>query len=273
MTTTTTLEEKIGKTVMIATSEDILSKLQKALENNLFNIAIEKDLKKRLSRILLYHVLFPEEFDMTKDFLMLFREKVPQVISSNEEFMDLLCTIAKRIECMQIPRYQKLQKFLLDLVKKFVIAGSRDCETTSTNAKAALRDCVDLKTKVNLFHGRLLKIPENELKISQLQNKGYDSSLWTDNIEIIVETSGRLNLEENKCQTLLSLYQEYVQLLQQLGIPHVHIDGKNIAIGDIFSDEHSLAELKGRRAITVKVVCFCLICHVQLFINPSRPNP
>ena len=271
VTTAITLEEKIGKTIMKATSEDILSNLQKALEGNVFNVTVQKDLKKRLSRLLLYHILFPEEFDVAKDFLMLFREKVPQVISSNEEFMDLLCTIAKRIECMQIPRYEKLQKFLLDFVKKFVVAGSHDCETISTSAKVALRDGVDLKAKVNLFHGRLLKIPGNELKISQLLSKGYDSSLWTDNIEIKVETSGRLNLEENTRQTLLSLYQEYVQLLQQLGIPHIHIDGKNIAIGDIFSDEHSLAELKGRRAITVKVVCFCLICnllnHVQFYIQ------
>lgn len=267
VTTAITLEKKIGKTVMITTSDDILSGLQKHLEGNLFNVTVQKDLKNRLSRILLYHILFPEEFDMAKDFLMLFREKIPPVISSNEDFMDLLCTIAKRIECMQIPRYEKLQNFLLDLLKTFVIAGSHDCGIINTSDKAVLRDRIDLKTKVNFFHERLLEIPENELKISQLQSKGYDSSLWNDNIEIKMETSGQLNLEENTRQTLLSLYQEYVQLLQQLGIPHVHIDGKNIAIGDIFSDELSLAELKGRRAITVKVVFFCLICNLSSHVH------
>ena len=66
-------------------------------------------------------------------------------------------------------------------------------------------------------------------------------------------TDGSLYIEENLRQTLLASFNEYVELLKQLGIPSVKIEGKPVKIHEIFSDDLTINDLKGRRAIVVKV--------------------
>ena len=41
--------------------------------------------------------------------------------------------------------------------------------------------------------------------------------------------------------------------MERLGIPSVVVDGKNVKNREVFSDELSLLDLKGRRSIVVKV--------------------
>ena len=84
-------------------------------------------------------------------------------------------------------------------------------------------------------------------------NFGYKSGLWSDEIKVTVTTDGGLNTEENLRQTLLASFTEYIQLLKQLGIPMVKIEGKYMQISEIFADDLTINDLKGRRAIVVKV--------------------
>ena len=77
--------------------------------------------------------------------------------------------------------------------------------------------------------------------------------MWSDEVKVTVTTDGSLNTEENLRQTLLASFTEYVQLLKQLGIPMVKIEGKFIQISEIFADDLTINDLKGRRAIVVKV--------------------
>ena len=68
-----------------------------------------------------------------------------------------------------------------------------------------------------------------------------------------VTTDGEFNLEENLRQSLLTCYAEYVEIMERLGIPSVVVDGTHIKSGEVFTDELSLVDLKGRRSIVVKV--------------------
>ena len=68
-----------------------------------------------------------------------------------------------------------------------------------------------------------------------------------------VTTDGEFNLEENLRQSLLTCYAEYVEIMERLGIPSVVVDGTNVKNREVFSDELSLLDLKGRRSIVVKV--------------------
>ena len=77
--------------------------------------------------------------------------------------------------------------------------------------------------------------------------------MWSDEVKVTVTTDGSLNTEENLRQTLLASFTEYIQLLKQLGIPMVKVEGKFIQISEIFADDLTINDLKGRRAIVVKV--------------------
>jgi len=89
---------------------------------------------------------------------------------------------------------------------------------------------------------------------NRLLNFGYKSGLWSDEIKVTVTTDGGLNTEENLRQTLLASFTEYIQLLKQLGIPMVKIEGKYMQISEIFADDLTINDLKGRRAIVVKAI-------------------
>ena len=99
----------------------------------------------------------------------------------------------------------------------------------------------------------LNSLPQNRCLYDRLLACGYKEDIWSKEIEITVTTDGSLNTEENLRQTLLASFTEYTELLKQLGVPMVKIEGKYVKISDIFSDDLTINDLKGRRAIVVKV--------------------
>ncbi len=114
----------------------------------------------------------------------------------------------------------------------------------------------------------LKDIPANKKILQRLQDCGYKLSMFDDDIVITVQTTGGLNIEENLRQTLLALFIGYLELLKQLGIPAIKIGEKSVKLEEIFSDELTLNELKGRRAIVVKVSKEVILCLLQsLFIE------
>ena len=99
----------------------------------------------------------------------------------------------------------------------------------------------------------LRDLPENVRVHERLVSVGYSERIWCDEIKVNVVTDGSLNIEENLRQTLFASFAEYVDLLKQLGVPYVKIEGKDVKINEIFSDDLTMTDLKGRRAIAVKV--------------------
>ena len=89
--------------------------------------------------------------------------------------------------------------------------------------------------------------------------------LWKDDIQIIVQTNGSLNIEENLRQTLLASFNEYVDLLKQLGIPVIKIEGNDVKIHEVFSDDLTITDLKGRRAVVIKVKYSVLMKSFSMF--------
>ena len=119
---------------------------------------------------------------------------------------------------------------------------------------------VDRTTGMLNLHHKFLQdhidnLPWNVKKRDSLvHNHGYVASFWRDKEhQLDVTTNGEFNLEENLRQSLLTCYAEYVEIMERLGIPSVLVDGASVKSGDVFSDECSLVDLKGRRSIVVKV--------------------
>ena len=221
---------------------------------------------------------------------------IPTEILSNSEFMNLLQVCAKRIDQMQVPRYEFMKIFLIKLMKVFVLnemqieVNHKQLEDTSIEAGKTLEDTsieaekqlelknaheepekldnaftvqneltemepivISLSQRIAQFNKYVENLSWNKTRKETLVQAGYNPSLWSDKVELKVKTDGVLNFEENLRQTILSCFNEYCDLLKQLGIPTVIINGAQIKLEDIFTDEYSLTELKGRRAIVVKV--------------------
>ena len=116
----------------------------------------------------------------------------------------------------------------------------------------------------------LRKMPQNQRLYDRLLNSGYSNMLWKDGIQITVQTNGSLNIEENLRQTLLASFNEYVDLLKQLGIPVIKLEGKDVKIHEVFSDDLTITDLKGRRAVVIKVEVFSInekFCNVSSKFN------
>ena len=116
----------------------------------------------------------------------------------------------------------------------------------------------------------LNSLPQNRCLYNRLLSCGYKENIWSDEIKITVTTDGCLNTEENLRQTLLASFTEYTELLKQLGIPIVKIEGKCVKICDIFSDDLTINDLKGRRAIVVKVTVKCQKFILQGIYNACK---
>ncbi|XP_065061836.1 uncharacterized protein LOC135688772 isoform X1 [Rhopilema esculentum] len=114
---------------------------------------------------------------------------------------------------------------------------------------------LDILSRRNESLERYLRnLPENVRVHERLVTVGYSERIWCDEIKVNVVTDGSLNIEENLRQTLLASFTEYVDLFKQLGVPYVKIEGKDVKINEIFSDDLTMTDLKGRRAIAVKVI-------------------
>lgn len=273
------------------TTEPLIRELTSCIQDNRFNIERQEDMKSKLNRLFLYHVLFQdkiEELFHNTGSIGCMREierEIPEDILADSMLMTKLQTSAKRIEHMQVPRYQSLKSFVINLLKGFVVTPGNVAQTgevsdnmrqneetnglvhetgdiavniTGNPPQERKSSGEDLKLilaeRVGVLARDLASLPWNVSKREKLISSGYSSLLWCEKISIKVETNGQLNLEENLRQTLLSCFTEYCELLRQLGIPSVLVDGSQLKVEDIFTEEYPLTELKGRRAIVVKVI-------------------
>ena len=83
-----------------------------------------------------------------------------------------------------------------------------------------------------------------------------------------METDGARDNEENFLTSLKGCYGEYVDLLRQLAVAHVQIDGSPVEVGKIFEGELTLEELRSRRNLAVrKVPCIPGLCISGLRIS------
>lgn len=114
----------------------------------------------------------------------------------------------------------------------------------------------NLEWREKIVENYFKKLPQNVCLLDRLLGSGYEEGLWREETKITVTTDGRLNIDENLRQTLLGSFGAYVELLKQLGIQMVKIDGKFVKIHEIFSDDLTINDLKGKRAIVVKVRIF-----------------
>jgi hypothetical protein len=73
-------------------------------------------------------------------------------------------------------------------------------------------------------------------------------------LSLVVETDGSHSLDENMRQTLLACYREFTDILQKMAITHVSVNGELVKSNELFSEGLSLTELKGRRAVVVRVI-------------------
>lgn len=203
---------------------------------------------RKLHRLPVYYVLMPDSLSRyledkesgdQDNWMEAVESEFPSDILENDGMMILLQTITRRIEQMQIPRYQSLKTFLIELLKVFI------SQSTGMNS---------LKSRISAFHTHISNLDWNTSKKEHLVKLGYGRALWSDdNFELEVKTTGTLNLEENLRQTLLSCYREYCEILSSLNIATIMVDGAAVKLDDVFSDELALSELKGRRSIVLKV--------------------
>ncbi|XP_066932590.1 uncharacterized protein [Clytia hemisphaerica] len=221
---------------------------------------------KKILRISLYQSLVPEKLekclgvDSSSVFCLMddLECEFPGEIARDDGTMSWLQMCTRRINQMQIPRYIKLQELLNDLMKKFI---SKDLTVSLDKIEISYESDQDLKELLNqrhqIFQDHIDNLPWNVEKRNNLIEKyEYHNSFWdTENHhELEVSTDGELNLEENLRQSLLSCYTEYVEILNSLDIASIVVDGETVKCSDIFSDELSLVNLKGRRSIVVKTI-------------------
>lgn len=116
-------------------------------------------------------------------------------------------------------------------------------------------DAARLNMRYKLLQDHIDALPWNVSKQESLvRDHGYDASFWCrDNHELDVTTDGSLDLEENLRQSLLSCYAGYVEIMNRLSIPSVQVDGAVVEKSELFGDELTLLDLKGRRSIAIKV--------------------
>ena len=253
-------------------------------------------LRDKVSRLSLYRILYKDELvrlieGTDENALGQLESNIPVDVAQDSYSMALLQTCATRIENMQLPRYQSLQTFLVNILKEFLscfedrksellgvgsmgykygIVEDKSNETSGTGTEN--NRAIPFKTseighskiqmavqerKTNL-EKYLSDIPTNKDVYERLLNCGYETELWKNVHEVTIKTDGTMNVEENLRQTLLASFREYAELLKQLGIPSITVDGKEVKSDEVFSDDLMLSELKGRRTIVVKVITVSL---------------
>eukprot|EP00731_Ephydatia_muelleri_P010743 Em0005g1329a len=89
-------------------------------------------------------------------------------------------------------------------------------------------------------------MPRNAEDNQLLRGCGYRPRLWD-------QTDSSHSLE-NMRQTLLACYREFSDILKQLNITHVFVDGTMVKSSELFSEEQSLVELK---CTPISTSCVC----------------
>ncbi|XP_065897600.1 uncharacterized protein [Dysidea avara] len=223
--------------------------LRTSLQEKKFKKEIWESLSKQVSQIALFCTLFYDDMTSLVDYSVedlhkTFESKFPPDVLGNEDTMNLLALCAKRIEHMQLPRYESLKVLLRNTLKHFLTVDLGP----GTSEDSAL------SSRYKLFDNHIISVPRNTEDMDLLKQAGYSPLLWSKKLSISVQTDGRCSLEENMRQTLLACFREYVNILTQMAFTHVSVDGENVKVTDMFDELLSLTELKGRRAIAVKLI-------------------
>lgn len=105
-------------------TEPIITTLSDSLSSKTFNQETQRSILERVSNLTLYKALFKEEFikDITEssDFVMDVDARIPADVRDNANVMSLLQLTARRLEHMQVPRYQALKAVLVDILKVYL---------------------------------------------------------------------------------------------------------------------------------------------------------
>ena len=116
-------EEPVASFVKQLTTP-IISDVSLSLSRNEFDHTKQDSVVERVSSLMLYKAFFEEELvqrvmsgnieDCNVD------SRIPDDVKQDVQKMTLLKGIARRIEHMQVPRYQSLKKILLEVIKVFM---------------------------------------------------------------------------------------------------------------------------------------------------------
>ena len=111
-------------------TEPIITSLTNSLSNKTFDQETQKSILERVSNLTLYKALFKEEFvkeiTESKDFVLDVDAKIPADVRGNATIMSLLQLTARRLEHMQMPRYQALKAVLVDILKVYLYLRDED---------------------------------------------------------------------------------------------------------------------------------------------------
>eukprot|EP00117_Sycon_ciliatum_P014808 scpid13882/ scgid3890/ len=173
---------------------------------------------------------------------------VPWRAFAHDMSFAMLQSFTVRLVHMQLPRYAALRTMLMSILQEYVKSAG-ECDD-ALSWQHTMADAVDA-------------LPQNVALKAKLFQCGYTAAMWTEtpgdgHLPVkpltTVTTSGTLSHEENLRQNLLRCYQEYGEILQQLHVTHVDVDGEQVKVVDLFDDRLSLEQLRGRRA----VACRCI---------------
>ncbi|XP_064383534.1 uncharacterized protein LOC135332129 isoform X2 [Halichondria panicea] len=248
-------EQKMG--VVSQLTAPCLKSIEEALEDGRFKKDVWEGISQQLSRVALYTTLFQSDFTAvsslsTDKLIDIFTQKFPREVLASHETMQLLVSCATRIEHMQSPRYDSLKFLLSSHLRHFLTLTPS--QATPTSQDEAIEPKHDVMWRMCELEQYLAASPRNIEDKKQLLECGYSNRLWEEGISLSVRTDGSRSLEENMRQTLLACYTEFSQILLQMGITHVSVDGELVKSSELFNDQLSLAELKGRRAVAVRVI-------------------
>ena len=102
----------------------ILDDLALLINRGSFDQTNQESLLRRVSNLTLYKAFFEEELVQRVMSLDIgnfdFDAKIPVEVKQNEHMMTLLKSIARRIEHMQLPRYESLKKLLLEVIGLYI---------------------------------------------------------------------------------------------------------------------------------------------------------
>ena len=119
-----TKEDSNTNSLVQQLTEPITTSLANSLSSKTFNQEAQKSILEQVSNLTLYSALFKEEFvkdiKESERFILDVDAKIPADVRGNANIMSLLQLTARRLEHMQMPRYQALKAVLVDLLKEYL---------------------------------------------------------------------------------------------------------------------------------------------------------
>ncbi|KAL5493303.1 hypothetical protein EMCRGX_G014460 [Ephydatia muelleri] len=248
--------------------EPCLSGVEVALREKRFKKEVWEDASAQLQKAALFRTLFQNELSTlsnlsSDDLQAVFSRKFPLDVLSSADTMELLSLCSVRMEHMRTPQYDPLRSLLSQLLNHFLTldpvlpvrgggggAGVQPegtmttpiPETTPTSIPPVATP-TPLELRKQLLDTYIASMPRNAEDDQLLRGCGYSPRLW----DQIGEGAPALGPHRGG-------FREFSDILKQLNITHVFVDGAMVKSSELFSEEQSLVELKGRRAIAVKAI-------------------